>query len=201
MSSLLGTLCMIFLFFVTGQIIEGIKRLLMFIVNSCLRILDLFGCHIRDNEYTLRVSRDFKNTFKDIRIVKKSKQNTKLKPSINLFALIMFLVTTTLIIIDLDVVSGGVITNWLYESTFFNKFVASRQSIEVTYVATMFSAMSFAASKLMSQWKETRDIRKTKRQIKARNKALAMSTSKELLDAAKLRDAERYEQLKYKQED
>lgn len=196
MSGVLVTLCMIFLFFVTGQIIECIKRILMCIVDCFLKLLDLFGCHIRSNEYRIRMSKDFKNTFKDIKIVKKSKQNTRLKSSINFVALILFTVTVTLIVVNLQAVSGGAITHWLYNSTFVNKLVESQQSVEVTYTAVLFSIMSFSVSKLISQWKETRDIRKTKREIRLRKRAFQTTTSKELLDAAKIRDAERYEQLR-----
>ena len=73
MSSLLVTICMIVLFFVTGHIVECIKRLVMFVTNCFLKLLDLFGCHIRENESRIKVSKEFKDTFKDITIVKKSK--------------------------------------------------------------------------------------------------------------------------------
>ena len=201
MSGILVTLCMIFLFFVTGQIIECIKRLLMFIVNCFLKLLDIFGCHIRSNEYRIRVSKDFKNTFKDIKIVKKSKQNARLESSINVVALVLFLVTVALIVINLKIVSGGIITNWLYSNTFVSTLVGSEQSVEVTYTAVLFSGMSFSLSKLVSQWKETAELRKTKKEIRTRKKAFQSATSKELLDAAKIRDLERYEQLKKNKED
>lgn len=173
----------------------------MFVTNCFLKLLDLFGCHIRENESRIKVSKEFKDTFKDITIVKKSKQNTKLKPSVNLMALVILLIAVTLIVVNLKVVSGSCITHWLYTSTFLNKFIGSEQSLEVTYTALLFSVLSFSISKLLSQWKETKEIRKTKKQIKLRDKAFQITSSKELLDAAKLRDATRYEELKHVEDD
>lgn len=168
----------------------------MFFTACLLKILDFFGCHLSEDEQRLHVSREFKNTFKDIKIVKKSKQNTRLRPSVNLLALISFIISATLVVLNLEVVSGFHITSQIYERIPVHTLIPSEQSFEVVYTAILFSVMSFSISKLMSQWKETREIRKTKKQIRLRDKAFRYASSKQLLDAAKLRDTTRYNDLK-----
>ena len=146
----LTTMCMILLLFVSGHIIECIKRIIMLIINCTLKILDFCGIRVFKREINIKTSKDFKNTFKEIKVVKKSKQNSKLKPSINLFALIVFLFSAFLIIIDLDIVSNGMITTWLYNNTFLNKLVPSQSHMDVTFVAVMFSIISFSISMLIN---------------------------------------------------
>ena len=51
--------------------------------------------------------------------MKKSKQNNKLKPSINIFALLLFIVAVTLIICNLEAVSGNAISIWLFDNNPF----------------------------------------------------------------------------------
>ena len=201
MVSILTTICMILLLFISGHLIECIKRAIMLVINCFLKILNFFGVHIHSRESNIKVSRHFKDTFKEIKIVKKSKQNSKLKPSINGLALAIFLLSSILVIIDLDVVSNGMITQWLYNNTFLNIFITSQQHMDITFVAVMFSVISFSLSKLLNQWKETKINRKTKRQLKQHNRVFQLASSKELLDAAIIKDAEKYNQLKLKDEE
>lgn len=101
MISIVVSFLMILLFLISGKIVEGIKRLLMLIVDILLKLLNLFGIRINTRERHIKTSRLFKQTFKDIKIVKQSKENNKMKPSINLFALIMFLFSLIAIIVNL----------------------------------------------------------------------------------------------------
>ena len=64
------------------------------------------------------------------------------------------------------------------------------------FIATMFSCMSFSLSKLLQRWKETKQERIEKKQLKLKQKALALMDSKELLENAKKKDSENYERLK-----
>jgi hypothetical protein len=57
--------------------------------------------------------------------------------------------------------------------------------MDVTFTALLFSVMSFAISKLVSQWKETKKYRDAKREIKFKKEVANTLTSKELLDMAK----------------
>ena len=138
----------------------------MFVVDIFLRILSACGVHFKTSERTLSTSKEFKDTFKEIKIVKKSKENVKLKPSINIFALVTFVVSLALVILNLEALTGNYVTEWLYTDTFLHRFVETKASIDVMYTAIIFSVMSFSLSKLASQWKDTRHIRVTRREIK-----------------------------------
>ena len=93
--------------------------------------------------------------------MKKSKQNNKIKPSINLIALSIFIISLLLIIINLDVVSGNIVSKWLYSLNINGTKIASllligsQKDMDIVFTATIFSMVSFSASKLLSQWKET----------------------------------------------
>lgn len=195
MVNALVTLVMIALFFLSGRIYESIKRLLMLIVDIFLKILNLFGIQIDRKERRLRVPKEFRNTFKDIRVVKISKENNKLKPSINIVALVALILSLTLIIVNLNAVSGGIVTKYLYSLSWVQAIIPSEQSVDVTLTAVAFSCLSFAISKLISQWNETRKYRKAKKEMHLRNKVLHNMSSKDLLTAAKMKDEENLSQV------
>ena len=184
---------MVVLLFLSGRIYESVKRLLMLIIDIFLKILNLFGIQINTREYRIKTSRKFKQTFKDIKIVKKSKENNKIKPSINLIALILLVLSVSIVIINLDVVSGNFISAWLFKNNPFPKLVMSQESMDVTLTAILFSIIAFSISKLISQWKETAKFRKAKKQMRAREKVLCKMSAKELLDAAIEKDKAGYE--------
>ena len=56
------------------------------------------------------------------------------------------------------------------------------------YTAAMFSTLSFAFSKIVNRWKETKLNREEKKKLKLKQKALELLTTKELLDNAKKKD-------------
>ena len=93
--------------------------------------------------------------------MKKSKQNNKIKTSINLIALSIFIISLLLIIINLDVVSENIVSKWLYSLNINGTKIASllligsQKDMDIVFTATVFSMVSFSASKLLSQWKET----------------------------------------------
>lgn len=186
---------MVLLLFASGRIYESVKRLLMIIIDIFLKILNLFGIHINRKERRIRTSRKFKQTFKDIRIVKKSKENNKIKPSINLFALLLLIFSVTIVIINLKVISNNFITAWLFEHNPFPKLIADQESMDVTLTAILFSGITFSLSKLIYQWKDTAKFRKAKAEMKKRNNVLCKMSAKELLDAAKMKDEEGYSQV------
>lgn len=115
MVSAVVTFGMIFLLLASGRIYEGIKKLITLIVDILLKIANFCGLGISKTERRIHTSREFKKTFKDIKIVKKSKENNKIKPSINLFALLLLITSVTLIICNLDAISGNAISIWLFE--------------------------------------------------------------------------------------
>ena len=106
-------ICALF-FLLSGSLIQFIKRIFYIIIALFLKLLNLLGIKINKFEGKVKTSKEFKQTFPDVRIVKKSKQNTKTKPSINLLFLALFIISLALIIINLNVVSGNVVSKWIY---------------------------------------------------------------------------------------
>ena len=201
MVSAVVTFGMIFLLISSGRIFEGVKRLIQLFIDIFLKIGSACGLRISKTEKRIHVTRQFKNTFKDIRVVKKSKQNNKLKPSINLFALILLLSSITLIICNLEVVTGNAISIWLFDHNPFPQFITSQRNMDMTFTASLFSIVTFSISKLINQWKETKKDRKARREVKKQKKVLKNISSRDLLDIAKSKDLERYNQLIKKEEE
>ena len=125
MVSIIVSFGMILLLFLSGRIYESIKRLLILITDMILKLLNIFGIKINTKEYRIKTSHEFKQTFKDIKIVKKSKENKKIKPSINLIALIMLIISIVTVIINLNIVSGNIISVWLFKHNLFPLFIKS----------------------------------------------------------------------------
>ena len=195
MVSAVVTFGMVFLLLTSGRIYEGIKKLIQLIVDSVLKIANACGLKISKKERKIHVSRQFKTIFKDIKKVKKSKENNKLKPSINLFALILLLISGSLIIINLEQVSGNAISKFLFECNIFPTLIQTQRNLDMTFTAILFSCLTFSLSKLLSQWKETSKYRKAKKEMREKEAALKNLTAKELLDAAKAKDVANYDRL------
>ena len=64
------------------------------------------------------------------------------------------------------------------------------------YTALLFSAMSFASTKVLARWKDTKQQRIENKQAKLKQEAIALMSSKELLDSARSKDENTYKQLK-----
>ena len=105
------TSILIALFFFLGYIIPGVKKLVSMMFNLLLKFLNLIGIKIHNKEKHLQMSDEFKNTYKDIRIVKLSKKNIKQKSSIDYVNLALFLITGLLVVLNLGSVSGNAISN------------------------------------------------------------------------------------------
>lgn len=187
------TFILIILFFLSGKIFESIKRLLALILDIGLKILNLFGIQISRREAKFHLSRKFRNTFKDIKTVKKSRQNNKIKPSINIFALIVLIITLSGVIFNIS--SQGTISNFLFEHNPLPMLIRSQSNMEITFTALSFSIISFSISKLVSQWRATYEFRKAKRDIKRQGKILDRMSSKDLLDIAKQKDREAFNRV------
>lgn len=167
----------------------------MILTDIFLKLLNIFGIHINVKEPKIKTSHNFKQTFKDIKIVRKSKGNNKLKPSINIMALILLILCIFLIIINLENISHNFISKWLFKHNPFPSLIKTQESMDVTLTAILFSIMSFSLSKLIHQWKETRKFRKAKKDIRRKEKILCKMSTKELLDIVKQKDNENYSKL------
>jgi hypothetical protein len=142
------TFALIILFFISGRIFEAVKRLLALFLDIVLKILNLFGIKISRREVKLYTSHRFRNTFKDIKTVKKSRQNNKIKCSLNIFALIIFILATSAVIFNFT--SGGLISNFLFKYNPLPNLIQNENDMEITFTALTFSIISFCISKLIS---------------------------------------------------
>ena len=125
----------------------------------------------------------------------KSKENKSIKPSVNKLALISLILSVAAVIYNLDVVSANALSVWVFEHNPLPKFILTQESMDVTLTAIMFSMITFSISKLVSQWRETAKFRQTRREIRRQENVISKMSAKELLDAAKLKDEEKYNQL------
>ena len=197
--SIATTFLLIIVLFATGKMFEAIKRFLVLLLDIVFKILNLFGFQINVREPLVRTSRVFNKTFKDIRIVKRSKHNNKITPSINIFALISFVLSVFVVVTNL--MYNGWISTWLYNKGFLNFIIKTQENMDTTFIAVMFSVISFSLSKLIHQWKDTSKYRKAKKEMKQKNKVLSKMSSKELLDVAKQKDVSKVEELKEEHQD
>ena len=64
------------------------------------------------------------------------------------------------------------------------------------YTATLFSVLSFSASKILQRWKETKQQRIEHKESKLKEQALLLMDSKELIEQAKKKDLENFNKEK-----
>ena len=83
MINVLTTLVLVVIFFFLGQITQAIKKLLGLVTGIFLKILNLFGISIKKKEKHLKVSKDFKLVYREIKRVNLSKKNIKQQSSID----------------------------------------------------------------------------------------------------------------------
>lgn len=200
MITIILTLILALLFIFSGQIIQALKKLTKLITSLILKVLSFFGIKISKKEKKVKVSKEFKNIYKDIKMVKLSKKNIKNKSSIHWVYLSVFLICALLVFLNLGVISGNAISNWIFNNivakTFLVKFTKTAIDMNTLYTATMFSVLSFSATKIWQRWKETKAIRKENKEALLKRKALQLMDSKELLDEAKRKDKEKLNNLK-----
>ena len=198
-NTLVTILCVI-VFFLFGQITQAFKKLLGLLTKIFLKILSVFGIKIETKEKHLRQSQEFRETYKDIKVVKLSKKNIRQKSSMDYVGLSMLLIAIILFIINLDSVSGNVISNWLYSwlsnVPVLKLMFASKETTNTFYTATLFSVISFSISRLVYRWKETKQQRIEAKQAKIKLQAIELMDSKELVEAAKKKDEEKEKELR-----
>ena len=106
-------ICALF-FLLSGSFIHGLKRIIQIIFTIILKLLNHLGFNLSNAERKLHTSKKFKETFTDVKVVKKSNKNMKLKSSINFIAAATLLVSLALIILNLNVISNNIVSKWLY---------------------------------------------------------------------------------------
>ncbi len=194
MIKIILTLILVLIFFILGNFIPALKKLIKLITSSILKLLSFFGIKIKKREQTLHVSSQFKETYKEIRIVKLANKNIKSTSYIDWVALTILLISGILFLINFF--TKGVISDWLFNLIKNFKFIKTATDMNTMFTATLFSVMSFALSSLLNRWKETKPQRLEQKQEKLKREAIKLMTSKELLDQAKLKDEQNYKELK-----
>ena len=185
--SVLVSLIMIFIFFFQGRIFEVLKKIIFLIIKAIFFILKLLGIKINIAESRLRTSRKFKETFKEIKVVRESKENAELKPSINIATIIIFMISLAIIVINLKY---SIITKGIYSLKWVPPLFGSEQNVDTMVTAITFSFISLSLSSLLGQWKETKNYRKAKKEMRNKNIILKGVRSRELLRIAKEKDQE-----------
>lgn len=142
------TLCMVFIFLISGNLIEAVKRFLMLVTDIILRILSFFGLKISNRDFFIKMPKNFKRMHGDIKEVKKSKENLKLKSSINITALCTAIICACLILGNL--IWKNCIVDLIWQWNWMHLILKNKNALEITFTAVMFSSLSFAISKLIS---------------------------------------------------
>lgn len=139
------------------------------------------------------MSKKFKSTFKDISEVRESKENIKLKPSVNLIAIVILGICLISLIITF--VKGDQIAEYVYSIEWVKNIkILNKTNIGTAINSILIAAISFSASKLVIQWKETKKDRAIKKEMALKAKALSLLSSKELLDEAKKKDKQNFDE-------
>lgn len=189
MISIILTSILILIFLFSGHLIDGLKKLVKLITSSLLKILNFFGIKLKNKEKSIKVSREFKQTYKDIKIVKLSNKNLKQVSSIDYVYLTIFLIAVILVVVNFGAISGNAITNWLYNNiiqpTFLGKFITSATNMNTLYTAMLFSILTFSSNRVIKRWRDTKQYRVEAHNEKIKNKAKELMTEKELLNAAR----------------
>lgn len=200
MINIIFTTILISLFFYLGFFTQGLKKLVGLLTKLFLKVLNFFGIKIYQKEKCLKLSDEFKDTYKGITKVKLSKKNLKEISSIDWMSFGILCFAGLLVFINMGFVSNNAISNWLWEILPV-KIIKTATDMKTLYTATLFSVLSFSVSKLMSRWKQTKTNRQEKRDIKIKERAIKLMSSKEMLDNARKKDKENYERLKDNKEE
>lgn len=189
------TVILVVLFFILGHFTQAIKKLLGFITKWALKFLSFFGLKISTREKSVEVSEEFKNTYKDIKVVKLSKKNIKQKSSIDWVYFITFLIVGLLVVLNLNSITGNAISNWLFTLQPI-VIIKTATDMNIFYTATLFSVLSFSGTKVMQRWKETKQQRIENKQALLKLRATKLMSSKELIEKAQEKDEQKYKELK-----
>ena len=195
MISTVITLIVATLLFLSGYIIQAIRRIIGLLTKLVLTIFSVFGVNLRFREKSLKMSEDFINTYKEIKIVKVSNKNLNEISSIDWINLGLFCASLLLIICNLAVVSGNAISNWLFTLIQGIKIVGTPTDMNTLFTAMLFSALSFSATKVVQRWKDTKPQRQEKKELNLKLKALDLMDSKELLTMARNKDEKQRKRL------
>lgn len=113
MINIIFTAILITLFFSLGFFTQAFKKLVGLLTKILLRVLNFFGIRIQTKETCLKVSDDFRDTYKDIKKVKLSNKNLKEMSSIDWVSFALLIVSAILVLVNMAFISNNAISNWL----------------------------------------------------------------------------------------
>lgn len=192
--SLLVGLFIALAMFLMGLSLKALKKVVSTIVSFLCSLLNKIGIKINYGERNLKVDKNVFRDYKEIKEVKRGALGMKKKRSVNVFALLLLFISGALIIANLKVVSNNAITNWLQSvicQIGVSESIISAVDMNTIYTASVFSVLSFSLTKLLTQWKETAEIRKEKKHQKRKQALLKEMTSQELIEEAEKKDMKR----------
>lgn len=192
--SLLVGLFIALAMFLMGLSLKALKKVVSTIVSFLCSLLNKIGIKINYGERNLKVGKNVFRDYKEIKEVKRGALGMKKKRSVNVFALLLLFISGALIIANLKVVSNNAITNWLQSlisQIGVSESIISAVDMNTIYTASVFSVLSFSLTKLLTQWKETAEIRKEKKHQKRKQALLKEMTSQELIEEAEKKDMKR----------
>lgn len=175
--------------FLIGSYTESWKKFTKIITTGFCKLFGLSEDQLK-KERNLKTSDEFKKYYGDIKKVKKSKENLKLLKSINIVSSIISLIVLVLIVVNLAVVSGNAISNWLYTWLHWIPLIKSPVEMNTFFTAIMFSVLSFSLSRVWSTWVQTKPLRKEHKLQKAKRYVFRNTSSKDLVEEAKKKDLE-----------
>lgn len=182
--------------FLTGLSIQALKKIVKVVTSFICSMLAKIGIHLERKEKDLKVDESIFNDYKEIKSVKRGALGMKYKKSINVFALILFLVSLALIIGNLEAVTGNAITKWLSATMISMSIDIGSIDMNTIYTAVVFSVLSFSLTKLLGRWKETSAIRRERKHTRLKKNLLSEMTSEELILEAEKKDREKIERRK-----
>ena len=184
--------------FLMGLSLKALKKVVSTIVSFICLVLDKIGINLNYRERNLKVDKSVLRDYKEIKEIKRGALGMKKKRSVNVFALLLFIISGTLIIANLQIVSGNAITNYLAQLVANIGIDIGSVDMNTVYTAAVLSVLSFSLTTLLRQWKETAMIRKEKRHQKRKKSLLAEMTSEELIEEADRKDREKIGQKESK---
>lgn len=195
-SSTIVTLLLVGTLFSFGYLLQALKKFISLLFKVILNILSFFGVKLYEKEKQIKITPEFSAVYKDIKVMKLSNKNLKERSSIDWFAVTLLLVAGLLVVLNMKgvfVAEHNVISDWMYRAIKNFKIVKSETDMNTLYTAAMFSTLSFAFSKIVNRWKETKINRDERKRLKLKEKALELLSTKELLEQAKNKDKQQRE--------
>lgn len=189
--STIVTLLLVGTLFSFGYLLQALKKLISLLFKLILNILSFFGVKLYEKEKQIKITSEFSAVYKDIKTMKISNKNLKERSSIDWFAFILLIVAGLLVVLNMKgvfVAEHNVISDWMYNAIKNFRIIKSETDMNTMYTAAMFSTLSFAFSKIVNRWKETKINRQERKKAKLKEKSLELLSTKELLDYAKIKN-------------